>query len=68
MTANLKIAERKCYINGQFVAGKKQFPKTNPVDGSVVAQVHEADRATVDQAALHSLNFYAEPTNICIKL
>ena len=50
MNANLKVVERKCYINGQFVAGKRQFAKINPVDGTVVAQVHEADRAMVDDA------------------
>ncbi|MGC2519755.1 MAG: 2-hydroxymuconic semialdehyde dehydrogenase [Burkholderiales bacterium] len=50
MNANVKVAERKCYINGQFVGSKKQFTKINPVDGSVVAQVHEADRAMVDEA------------------
>src|SRR5437867_9767307 len=50
MTANIKVAERKCYINGQFVGGGRQFAKINPVDGTVVAQVHEADRAMVDAA------------------
>src|SRR5882762_2340272 len=50
MTANIKVAERKCYINGQFVGSGRQFPKINPVDGTVVAQVHEADRAMVDAA------------------
>ena len=50
MTANIRVAERKCYINGRFVDGRKQFPKINPVDGTVVAQVHEADRAMVDEA------------------
>ena len=43
MTANIKVAERKCYINGQFVGSGRQFAKINPVDGTVVAQVHEAD-------------------------
>ena len=50
MNANVKVAERKCYINGEFRAGARQFAKINPVDGTVVAQVHEADRAMVDQA------------------
>src|SRR5882672_8487830 len=50
MNANAKIAERKCYINGQFVGGPRQFAKINPVDGTVVAQVHEADRDMVDAA------------------
>jgi len=38
MTANIKVAERKCYINGQFVGSGRQFAKINPVDGTVVAQ------------------------------
>ena len=50
MNADIKLAERKCYINGRFVASGKQFTKINPVDGTVVAQVHEADRAMVDEA------------------
>src|SRR5258705_10508839 len=50
MTANIKVAERKCYIDGQFVGSGRQFAKINPVDGTVVAQVHEADRAMVDAA------------------
>ena len=50
MTAHIKVAERKCYINGQFVGSGRQFAKINPVDGTVVAQVHEADRAMVDAA------------------
>ena len=43
MNANTKVVERKCYINGEFVGSKKQFTKVNPVDGTVVAQVHEAE-------------------------
>ena len=35
MNANAKVAERKCYINGRFVASGKQFTKINPVDGTV---------------------------------
>ena len=50
MTANIQIQDRKNYINGKFVGSKKQFAKINPVDGTVVAQVHEADRAMVDEA------------------
>src|SRR5690349_9045676 len=50
MNANIKVAERKCYINGEFKASARQFAKINPVDGTVVAQVHEADRAMVDAA------------------
>ncbi len=50
MTANIKVAERKCYIDGQFAGSGRQFAKINPVDGTVVAQVHEADRTMVDAA------------------
>src|SRR5258707_12409068 len=50
MTAEIKVAERKGYINGQFVGSGRQFAKINPVDGTVVAQVHEAGGAMVDTA------------------
>jgi aminomuconate-semialdehyde/2-hydroxymuconate-6-semialdehyde dehydrogenase len=42
--------ERKNFIAGEFVSSSKRFPKLSPVDGSMVALVHEADRAQVDQA------------------
>lgn len=38
------------YINGKFVAGKHEFADVNPADGSVIAQVTEADRDLVDAA------------------
>ncbi len=50
MNANIKVVERKCFIDGQFVSSSKQFTKINPADGTVVAQVHEADKAMVDAA------------------
>lgn len=40
----------KNYVAGQFVASKTQFDDINPVDGSLVGKVHEADQATVDDA------------------
>lgn len=40
----------KNYVAGQFVTSKSQFDDINPVDGSLVGKVHEADQATVDQA------------------
>ncbi len=40
----------KNYVAGKFVASKTQFEDINPVDGSLIARVHEADRATVDRA------------------
>lgn len=41
------------YINGEFAGSKRQFPDVNPADGSVIAQVSEADRDLVD-AAVHA--------------
>ncbi|HXX44174.1 MAG TPA: aldehyde dehydrogenase family protein, partial [Candidatus Acidoferrales bacterium] len=38
------------YVNGQFVRGKSEFPDVNPAEGSVIAQVAEADRELVDDA------------------
>jgi aminomuconate-semialdehyde/2-hydroxymuconate-6-semialdehyde dehydrogenase len=38
------------FIGGRFVATGQTFDKISPVDGSLVARVHEADRAVVDQA------------------
>src|ERR1700683_3315569 len=39
------------YIDGQFVRGKREFADVNPADGSVIAQVSEADQGLVDEAA-----------------
>jgi aminomuconate-semialdehyde/2-hydroxymuconate-6-semialdehyde dehydrogenase len=38
------------YIDGQFVRGKREFPDINPANGSVIAQVSEADQSLVDAA------------------
>jgi aminomuconate-semialdehyde/2-hydroxymuconate-6-semialdehyde dehydrogenase len=38
------------YIDGQFVRGSREFADVNPADGSVIAQVAEADKGLVDQA------------------
>jgi aminomuconate-semialdehyde/2-hydroxymuconate-6-semialdehyde dehydrogenase len=38
------------YINGKFVRGQREFPDVNPADGSVVAEVSEADKEVVDNA------------------
>lgn len=40
------------YIDGKFVGGKAEFADVNPADGSVIAQVSEADRDQVDAAVL----------------
>jgi aminomuconate-semialdehyde/2-hydroxymuconate-6-semialdehyde dehydrogenase len=38
------------YINGQFVRGRREFADVNPADGSVIAEVTEADQGLVDDA------------------
>ena len=38
------------YIDGKFVRGKQEFADVNPANGSVIAQVSEADEALVDDA------------------
>ena len=38
------------YIDGRFVSGKREFSDVNPADGTVIAQVIEADDAQVDEA------------------
>ena len=38
------------YIDGQFVRGKREFADVNPADGSVIAQVSEADQGIVNDA------------------
>jgi aminomuconate-semialdehyde/2-hydroxymuconate-6-semialdehyde dehydrogenase len=38
------------YIDGRFVPGKREFADVNPADGTVIAQVTEADEAQVDEA------------------
>jgi aminomuconate-semialdehyde/2-hydroxymuconate-6-semialdehyde dehydrogenase len=46
------------YIDGRFVSGRREFADLNPADGSVIAQVTEADKSQVDEAvhaARHAL-------------
>jgi aminomuconate-semialdehyde/2-hydroxymuconate-6-semialdehyde dehydrogenase len=38
------------YIDGRFVSGDREFADVNPADGTVIAQVTEADKAQVDEA------------------
>ncbi|MEO6509627.1 MAG: aldehyde dehydrogenase family protein, partial [Nocardioides sp.] len=44
------MRELRNFVDGRFVASDRCFDKLSPVDGSVVARVHEADRQTVDRA------------------
>lgn len=50
MQPSAAVAERRNFIDGQFVVSGRQFPKVSPVDGSIVAMVHEADAQQVDAA------------------
>ena len=38
------------FVGGKFVPGNHEFEDINPADGTVVAQVGEADSDLVDQA------------------
>jgi aminomuconate-semialdehyde/2-hydroxymuconate-6-semialdehyde dehydrogenase len=38
------------YIDGKFVCGQREFADVNPADGTVIAQVSEADQGMVDDA------------------
>lgn len=38
------------YIDGRFVSGAREFADINPADGTVIAQVSEADESQVDEA------------------
>ena len=38
------------YIDGRFARGRREFADVNPADGTVIAQVTEADEAQVDEA------------------
>lgn len=38
------------YVDGRFVAGRREFPDVNPADGSVIATVQEAGPELVDEA------------------
>ena len=40
----------KNFINGKYVASTHTFDKHSPLTGEVIAQVHEADKAAVDDA------------------
>lgn len=50
MNPSSAVVERRHFIGGAFVGSARQFPKLSPVDGSIVAMVHEADAAQVDAA------------------
>ena len=46
----VSLKEVRNYVDGEFVATGKTFNNVSPIDGSVLAPVHEADAALVDRA------------------
>jgi aminomuconate-semialdehyde/2-hydroxymuconate-6-semialdehyde dehydrogenase len=44
------------YIDGKFVCGPREFADINPADGTVIAQVSEADQIMVDNAVQAARN------------
>lgn len=44
------VRELKNFVGGEFVGGARTFENVTPVDGSLIAVVHEADEALVDRA------------------
>ena len=44
------MKEIKNLVNGSWHSSIKTWEKTSPFDGRVVARVHEADKALVDEA------------------
>lgn len=44
------MSQIRNYVNGSFVDGISTFDDINAVDGSIVGQVHEADRRIADEA------------------
>ena len=50
MLVGMTVGSMLNYVGGRFVEGAAGFDDVNPVDGSVVARVHEADVGLVDLA------------------
>jgi aminomuconate-semialdehyde/2-hydroxymuconate-6-semialdehyde dehydrogenase len=48
--AGLTVKLIQNYINGKLVSAKSRFSDINPADGSVIAEVTEADKNNVDDA------------------
>ncbi len=44
------LASARNYVDGEFVGTAKQFDNICPLNGKVIARVHEADAALVDRA------------------
>ena len=49
------------FVDGAFVEGARTFPDLNPVDGTLVAEVHEADAALVDAAVAAARRAFEGP-------
>lgn len=51
-----KMTEFRNFIGNEYVEGIRLYDDVNPVDGSIVAQVHEADARIVDAAVSAARN------------
>jgi aminomuconate-semialdehyde/2-hydroxymuconate-6-semialdehyde dehydrogenase len=56
-----QLTQYQNYIGGRWVESARQFPDINPVDGTTIASVHEADAATVDAAVKSGHDALAGP-------
>src|SRR5688500_13010428 len=50
MATAWNVRELRNYVCGKWVTGSRTFDNNCPVDGTLLAGVHEADKAIVDQA------------------
>ena len=46
----------KCFVNGEFVDSGTYFDNINPVNGSIISKLAEADQAIIDQAVSAARN------------
>ena len=46
----------KCFVDGDFVDSSTHFDNINPVNGSVISQLAEADHSIIDQAVTAARN------------
>lgn len=55
------LSSLRNYVDGEFVSTDKRFDNISPLNGKVLAQVHEADAALVDRAVQAARKALAGP-------
>jgi len=55
------VKQYRNFVDGAFVEGTRTFPDLNPVDGTLVAEVHEADAALVNAAVAAARTAFEGP-------